>query len=131
MSQQAVYDVDFKDEQLLLEALKEMGFKPVVHKEAVPIKTYGNRGNAKAHIVLGKEDCCNRYGDFGFERTEKGFKLHADHIDIKKLNLVKLKQTYTKSFIKKRINLLGTQYIMRAEEIDQNGSMKLKIKVME
>jgi hypothetical protein len=131
MSQQAVIDVDFKDENLLLDALKDMGFKPIVHKEAVPLKTYGNRGNAKAHIILEKETCCNRYGDFGFERIDGGFKLHADHIDIKRLNLTQLKQHYTKSFIKKRIKLLGTQYIMGKDEIDQNGQMKLKIRVME
>lgn len=130
MSQQAVYDVDFKDEKLLLEALNEMGFKPVVHKEAVALKTYGNRGGVKAHIIISKESCCNRYADMGFERTKEGFKLHADHIDIRNLNLSKLKQTYTKAFIKKKIKSMGTKYIMGKSELDQDGTMKLKVKVM-
>ena len=130
MSQQAVYDVDFKDEQLLLEALKEMGHKPIVHKKAVSLKTYGSK-KAKAHIVLGQTQHGFTYADLGFERTKQGFKLHADHTDIRKLNLTKLKQTYTKAFIKKRIKLMGTQYFMGKEEIDQKGTMKLKITVME
>jgi hypothetical protein len=68
----------------------------------------------------------------GFERLSNGgFKLHADHIDINKLGLVKLKQTYTKCFIAKRIKMLGTQYVMGKGEIDQNGTMKLKVRVME
>ena len=131
MSQQAVYNVDFKDEQLLLEALKEMGYKPVVHKEAVALKTYGSRGSVKAHIVISKESCCNRYADLGFERTKEGYKLHADHIDVKKLNLSQLKQRYTKAFIAKRIKLLGTQFLLGDEDIDEEGTMRLKVKVME
>lgn len=131
MSQQAVYKVDFKDEQLLLEALKEMGYKPVVHKEAVNLKTYGNRGNVKAHIVISKESCCNRYADLGFEKTKEGYKLHADHIDVKSLNLSQLKQRYTKAFIAKRIKLMGTQFLLGNEDIDEEGTMKLKVRVME
>ena len=130
MSQQAIYNVDFKDEKLLLEALQEMGYRPVVHKEAVALKTYGNRGNSKAHIVITKEQGNFRYADLGFERTKEGFKLHADHIDINQLNMSQLKQGYTKAFIKKRIRLMGTQYIMGKDEIDQKGTMKLKVKVI-
>ena len=130
MSQQAVYNVDFKDEQLLLEALKEMGYNPVVHKKAVSLKTYGS-SNAKAHIVIGKEQGGFSYADMGFERTKKGFKLHADHIDIKKLNLAQLKQRYTKAFIAKRIKLMGTQFLLGSEDIDEEGTMRLKVRVME
>lgn len=131
MSQQAVYDVEFKDEQLLLEALKDMGCRPVVHEKAVPLKTYGSGKKVKAHIVLGQSQHGYTYSDLGFERTKKGFKLHADHSDIRKLNLGKLKQGYSKAFLKKRLKLLGTQYFMGEEKIDQKGQMKLKIKIME
>lgn len=131
MSQQAVYDVDFKDEQLLLEALKEMGYKPTVHKKAVTLKTYGNRGSVKAHIVIGQQQGGFTYADMGFEKTKEGYKLHADHIDIKKLNLAQLKQRYTKAFIAKRIKLMGTQFLLGSEDIDEEGTMKLKVRVME
>jgi hypothetical protein len=130
MSQQAVYDVDFKDEKLLLEALNEMGYNPTVHKEAVALKTYGSQKGVKAHIVISKAQGNFRYADLGFERTKEGFKLHADHIDINKLNLSQLKQTYTKAFIKKKIRSMGTKYIMGKDELDQDGTMKLKVKVM-
>jgi len=131
MSQQAVYDVDFKDEQLLLEALKEMGYNPIVNNKGQELRTYGRQKSVKAHIIIPKEQGNFTYADLGFERTDNGFKLHADHTDINKLNLAQLKQRYTKAFINKRIKLMGTQYLMGNEEIDQNGTMKLKVKVME
>lgn len=131
MSQQSIYDVDLKDEDLLLEALKDMGYKPETYKEAVDLQTYGNLGKVKAHIVIRKQQAGFTYADMGFERIDGGFKLHADHIDIRKFNLTQLKQKYTKAFLAKKIKLLGTQYVIGAEEIDQNGTMKLKLKVME
>jgi len=132
MSQQAVYEVDFKDEKLLVEALKEMGYNATVHEEAIPIKTYGRQDAVKANIVISQKQGGFTYADMGFERTKNGgLKLHADHIDINKLNMSQLKQRYTKAFIAKRIRLMGTQYLMGKDEIDQNGTMKLKIKVME
>jgi len=130
MSQQAVYSVDFKDEQLLLDALKDMGYSPLVHNDAVNLKTYGN-SKAKAHIVIPQSQGGFRYADIGFERIKDGFKLHADHIDIKRLNLTQLKQKYTKAFIAKRIKLMGTQFLLGSEDIDEEGTMKLKVKVME
>lgn len=131
MSQQAVYNVDFKDEELLLDALKDMGYNPLVHEEAVPIKIYGSRSGVKAHIVIGQQQGGFSYADIGFERTKGGYNLHADHIDINKFSLTKLKQKYTKAFIAKRIRLMGTQFLMGDEDIDEDGIMKLKIKVME
>jgi len=132
MSQQAIYDVDFKDETLLVEALKEMGYKATIHKKAVALETYGGRNQVKAHIVIKKKQHGFAYADMGFERTKNGgLKLHADHIDIKKLNMSQLKQKYSKAFVAKRIRLLGTKYLMGEEEIDQNGTMKLKVKVMD
>ena len=130
MSQQAVYKVDFKDEQLLLEALKEMGYSPIIHDKAVSLKTYGN-SKAKAHIVIPQSQGNFSYADIGFERTKEGFKLHSDHIDIKKLNLAQLKQRYTKAFIAKKIKLMGTQFLLGTEDIDEEGTIKLKVKVME
>ncbi len=132
MSQQAVYKVDFKDEQLLLDALKEMGYNPIVHKEAVGLKTYGNRqGAVKAHIVIPQSQGNFRYADMGFEKTKEGYKLHADHIDIKKLNLTQLKQRYTKAHLAKKIKIFGTQFLLGSEDIDEEGTMIIKVKVMD
>lgn len=127
MSQQAVYNVDFEDEEILIESLKEMGFKPTVHKKAVQLHTYA--GSAKAHIVLSKKQENFTYADMGFERTKNGLKLHADHIDIKKLNMSILTQTYVKASLAKRMRLMGSQYSLGKSEIDGTGTMKLKIKV--
>ena len=128
MSQQAVYEVDFEDEGVLVEALKEMGFTATIHEKAIQLKTYGGRNSVKANIVISQNQHGFSYGDMGFERVENGgLKLHADHIDIKKLDMSQLKQKYMKVFIAKKIRLFGTKYVLGEETVDQQGTIKLRV----
>ena len=127
MSQQAIYDLDFKDENLLLEALKEMGYQASVHEKPIKLKTYRDLGNVKAHIVISKEQGGFTYADMGFERMNDGsLKLHADHIDINKINMSELNQRYSKAFLKKKISLMGSRYLMDKGEIEEKGQKKVQ-----
>ena len=109
-----------------------MGYEATVHDQAIPLKTYRSSDKVKANIVISQKQEGFTYADMGFERLKDGsLRLHADHIDIKKLDLAQLKQRYTKAFIAKRIKLMGTQFLMGEDEIEEDGTMKLKVKVME
>ena len=103
VSEYIVKECDFKDEQMLVDALKQMGYKPAVHDEAVEIQTYYNRGvKPKAHIVIDKSQF-RGYGAVGFERQEKGYKVHMDNGDLHKFKFNKLKQSYSEATIMKTV----------------------------
>ena len=103
MSEFKVVEVELKEEDILVAALKQMGYKPTVHKEAVELQTYyQNRVKPKAHIVVDKSQV-GGYGAVGFERQEKGFKMHIDDMDQRRFKIGKLKQSYAEQKINKVI----------------------------
>ena len=133
MSQQIVIDVDFKDEKILIDALCQMGYKPEVHKEAVVMRQVFGRTNAdvKANILIDGRQNQKYHGQIGFEKVEKGYKIRIDDMYVHSFNLSLLKQNYTKEFLRKRIKALGTQFVLGEEEVKQDGTMVIKINIME
>ena len=96
-----VVEVIFKDEPLLVQSLKDVGYSPTIHKEGQVLSSSYNRTGIKANIIVPKSQFRGSYGDLGFEKTEKGFIMHADHIDIKKFKLKDLNKRYSENKLKK------------------------------
>ena len=62
-----------REEELLLDALKEMGYQPEVHPEGAPLNSYYSEQEAKvANIVIRCQHLCGAYGDIGFARQPDG-----------------------------------------------------------
>ena len=99
-----VVDVKFKDEKMLVKSLKDLGYSPVVHKEAQVLSGNYNGNKVKGHIIVPRGQFNGSYGDVGFERTKKGFVMHADHIDIRKFNLQGLNKTYQENKLRKFVS---------------------------
>ena len=82
MSEFHVIEVCFKDEEVLIKSLKEMGYKPIVYKEAVHLHGYrGDERQQKAHVVIPKSQVGSLSNDVGFERVKNGFIMHASEYD--------------------------------------------------
>jgi hypothetical protein len=83
MSKYGVSITELKEEKYLVEALREMGYRPEVHPEAVPMNSYYSEQEAKAaNIVIRRAQLPGAYGDVGFVRQPDGrFTLIEDELD--------------------------------------------------
>ena len=83
MSKYGVSITEIREEKHLVETLREMGYHPEVHHEAVPLNSYYSEQEAKlANIILRREQVPGAYGDVGFARQPDGrLTLIADELD--------------------------------------------------
>lgn len=129
-----VVETEFKDEECLIGALKEMGFNPEVHEEQVKLNGYSGRGaQPKAHIVIRKSQF-GGYGDAGFERVAGGFRLHADDYDYgrgrsDKLKMGKIKQAYSANVIEKTVRKTS-KYTLLSRRKNKDGEIKIRVRRM-
>ena len=120
ISQFHVIEVVFKDEPMLVQSLKEMGYKPAVHKTPVVVGGSYNAKKVKANVIVSKGQFNGSYGDVGFEKTAKGFVMHADHIDIRKFNLKGLNKKYAENKLMKYVNQTSKCNVFSRAENDKN-----------
>jgi len=83
MSKCGVSITELKEEKYLVEALRETGYRPEVHPEAVPMNSYYSEQEAKqANIIIRRAQLPGAYGDVGFVRQPDGrFALIEDELD--------------------------------------------------
>lgn len=132
MSEYHVIDVEFKDEQCLIETLKEMGLNPEVHENGTTITSGYSSVKPKAHIVV-RRKAFGGYGDVGFERIKDGFKLHVDDYDYgrggrDKIKMARMKQVYGSKVIEKAVRRTSKFSFMSKKE--ENGNIKIKVRRM-
>jgi len=72
-----------REEKLLLDALKEMGYQVEVHPEGAPLNSYySEQGGKVANIIIRRAQLPGAYGDVGFVRQPDGrFTLIEDELD--------------------------------------------------
>lgn len=125
MSQWSVVEVEFTDQDALVEALTEMGWNPTVHKEAIDMKGYGSYGSKKAHIIVSKNQF-GGYTDCGFERVDGGYKMHIDHSDKRKFKADQLNQRYAEAKVMKTVRA-RTKYSVKSREVTKEGQIKIRL----
>ena len=129
MSEFQIIDVGFKDEQVLLDSLREMGYNPAIHKNAQQLEGYqGDKREQKAHIIIPRRQVGRASNDVGFEKNKDGFKLHASQYDRawrtgEKLS--KLKQLYSEKKITKTVKKMS-KYSIQSRVVEEN---KVKIRL--
>ena len=110
-----------------------MGYQPVVHKKATNLYGYqGDKRSQKAHIILPRSQVGSASNDVGFERTEKGFKLHASEFDkawrtgkkIKQLNM-----SYSENKLKKEVNRTSRCNITN-RKVRSDGKIEIKLRII-
>lgn len=127
MSEYAVVEVKFKDEGCLVQSLKEMGYKPEIHKSGVVLSNSYSRSNPTAHVVVRKGQF-GGYGDIGFERTKKGFVMHADNSDGRKFKLKQLNKTYSETKIKRYVGSTANCNIFSRRE-NEKGQIEIHLRI--
>jgi hypothetical protein len=85
MSKYMTFDSEaFPNRELLVEALKEMGFADVMVGTDLLLQGYDKRDQRLADIVI-RRDSVKSYrllGDIGFQKTAKGYSLVVDDMDL-------------------------------------------------
>ena len=131
MSEYHVVETEFKDQEVLIEALTEMGFKPQVHTTAHNLQGYqGDQRNQKAHIILPRKQVGGASNDVGFENVNGKFTCHASQYDSAwrtGAKLKKLKQTYGEKVIMKSVRRTS-KYSFVSRKQEENGDIKIKVR---
>ena len=131
ISEYHIVDCDFKDEECLLEALKDLGYTPTVHDTPINLEGYrGDKREQKAHIIIPRKQVGGASNDVGFERVAGKYRCHASEYDRAwrtggKLN--KLKQLYGEKVIMKTVSR-HSKYSFRSRKVDEEGNIKIKVR---
>ena len=114
-----------------MQSLRDMGYAVEIHEEPVSIKGYGNKQVGSAHIVV-KSSQFGGYGDVGFERSVKGFTMHADSDDIRlnngRFKLGTLNTKYIENKLKKHVAMTSTCNVFSRKE-NENGQVEIHLRV--
>jgi hypothetical protein len=74
----------FANRELLVEALKEMGFENITVGTDIQLQGYDKRDQRLADVVIRRDSIKNQrfYGDIGFQKTKQGYSLIVDDLDL-------------------------------------------------
>ena len=85
MSKYMSFDSEaFANRELLVEALKEMGFERVTVGTDLLLQGYDKRDQRSADVVIRRDSIVGMrlLGDIGFQKTAKGYSLVVDDMDL-------------------------------------------------
>ena len=135
MSEYHECTTEIQDEECLIKALEELGYKPEVHKEAKNLIGYvGDKRDQKAHIIIPRKQISQASNDIGFERMSDGkYKVLISAYDqsIAKggkrgLQIDAMKQLYTKHKLLKTVKT-KLKYTLKSQEVDQDGNIRVRL----
>ena len=120
----------FPNKELLLEALSECGFSSPTVGSDLPLEGWDKRSPQTADIVVRRRDVPERHllGDFGFQKTAKGYVAVIDDMDLSfrlgKDFIVRLQNSYHEAAARKMAHRLGGTLIK--ERVGK--TLKIRIK---
>jgi len=131
MSEHHVVSIEVDDQEALVNALEEMGYKSEVHaNNSGSVRGYMGRGETAKCSVIVRKESTHFYGDLGFERTsDNKFKMHIDSMDQRKFKTNQLKQLHAKHKIKNHIKAHAGKYSFASEKVDEQGKIHIKLRV--
>ena len=133
MSEYHEIELKFKDESVLIQTLKDMGYVPQIHQKAVNLHGYqGDKRSQKANILIPRKQVGTASNDVGFEKTKKGYVLHASEFDKKWRTGERIKtlnKSYTENKIKKYVNK-SSNYNIASRKIRDDGKIEIQLRVM-
>ena len=125
-------EISINDQQSLIDALIEMGYKPEIHEEAKNLHGYqGDKRSQKAHVIIPRRQVGSASNDVGFERKSDGsFAMHLSEYDqrSKTFKTEKLKQLYAKNRITKALKKKG-RYHLSKQQVEKDGRIVMRVRV--
>lgn len=85
MSKYMAFDAEaFANRDLLVEALKEMGFDQITTGTDLQLQGWDKRDNRTADVIIRRDAVKNMHllGDIGFQKTAKGYVAVVDDMDL-------------------------------------------------
>jgi len=85
MSKYMAFDAEaFANRELLVEALKEMGFEQITEGTDLQLQGWDKRETRVADVIIRRSDVKNMHllGDIGFQKTAKGYVAVVDDMDL-------------------------------------------------
>lgn len=123
-------EVVFKDRDLLVGALEDIGCKEVKKGESLAMgRYYSEQLQQQADIIIPRDKIGNHYGDIGFQRSENGeYTPIIDDLDghhvLKGQFIPRLRAAYNERVVSKvAIRLRGTVH-----RTTEGGIVKIKIR---
>lgn len=130
MSEFHSVEIDIDDESCLVEALKELGYKPQIHKQATNLFGYqGDRRKQVANIVIPRSQVGSASNDVGFEKVNGKYVMHLSEYDksAKTFNVNKMKQFYAKNKVQKFVKSNVGKYSLKKISNEKDGSIKIRL----
>lgn len=131
MSEYAVVQLAINDQDCLVKALEEMGYKCEVHDAPQPLIGWlGDTRSQKANIIVRRKSIHSASNDIGFLKTANGnyemiisdFDRHAAH---SKNFTEKLNQIYSKHRVIDRARQMG--YTVTSQSVEQDGRLRIRL----
>ncbi|MBT6047646.1 MAG: DUF1257 domain-containing protein [Candidatus Scalindua sp.] len=132
MSEYHQIDIGLKDQECIIKTLEELGYKPQIHAEAVPLTGFqGDKRKQKAHIVIPRKQVGGASNDVGFELINGEYVLRVSEFDKgkKKLRPNQLKQLYAKHKVEKTISSKARKYKLKSKTVDADGRIRIKVAI--
>lgn len=120
-------DTQYTDQQCLVEALQEMGYKPQVHEKAEKLEGYhGDKRTQTAEIIIPRHQVGGASNDVGFKRNADGtFTAIVSDFDksgnfgTKKQQ--QLKKIYAEKMAMKQARAKGLRFIKKETATNKQG----------
>jgi hypothetical protein len=110
----------FANRELLVEALKEMGFENITVGTDLLLQGYDKRDQRSADVIIRRDSIKSQrfLGDIGFQKTAKGYSLVVDDMDLDyRLGrdfLKRLQTQYHEATARKMAKRLGGTLVKRS-----------------
>lgn len=133
MSEYHEVDLDLKDEGAIVDALKDIGFNPIVYESPHSLEGYGSgfgveNNSQKANIIVPKKQF-KGLGDLGFEKVGNVYVMRVDETDrsAKKIKEKEFVQHYKKHLILKKA--ISSNKFKKKSIAHNDGKIFIKLKM--
>ncbi len=133
MSHYSLIQTEFRDEEMLIQALEELEPDWVIERHSAPTNLFGYRDDIrpeKAHLIIRRKYVGPSSNDIGFVREGNSYRAIVSEYDQLAHGsdwLGKLTQLYAKNKVLKQMKLQG--WHLGSQTTKENGAIKLVLEV--
>lgn len=130
MSEYHEVELEVKDKECIIDALKDLNFQPKTYEDAVNLYGFqGDKRDQKAHIVLPRSQVGSASNDIGFEKVNGKYILRISEFDVstKRFNEKEFQKHYKKHTVLKKIKK-NRKFKKKSISTTKDGKIVIKIR---